>query len=275
MRRVPTSIAVLGLWVSLATAPLAAFGTLLVPNGNPTGGPTVCGPSGCSTLDPSPAVYMASSASTWLLPALSAQGINAANGWTINTGLTLEGTITLETYRPWVENFPAVNCGSFTDVVTPNAGAGGADICLTYQPQGEDPSGSIVRWLQVISTNDPSGFGTTNGYNQGGGYTGYIDNGWTGQTNPPSDPYYGKDDDINSTGYWGNSTAFVDQPARGFQQGLDWDAQVFIAFGDLNAKYLNIYDGVAWGFTLTPEPGTASLIAFGTVLIAIGRRARR
>jgi hypothetical protein len=275
MRRVPTFFAVVGLLGSLAAAPLTATGSLLIPNGNPTGGPTLSSANGSVTLDPSPALYMASSASTWLLPALGAQGISTGNGWTINLLPLAESTITLQTYRPWVEAFPAVSCGSFTDVLTPNAGAGGADICLTYQGQGEDPNGSSVRWLQVIRTNDPSGFGTTNGVNDGGGYYLYIDNGWPGQTVPPSDPYYGKDDDINSTGYFGNSTAFVDQPSRAFQQGLDWDAQVFIAFGNLDAKLLNVYDGVAWGFTMTPEPNTFTLVALGIVMLAVGRRGRR
>jgi hypothetical protein len=274
MRRIPTLLALVCLLHLLAGGPLPAAASLAIPNGNPTGGPTASGVNGSSTLDPSPAVYMAASDSTWLLPALNAQGINAGNGWTINM-LPLEGTITLQTYQPWVEAFPAVNCGSFSDAVTPNAGAGGADICLTYQPQGEDPSGSIVRWLQVIRTNNPSAFGTTNGVNQGGGYYVYIDNGFGGQTVPPTDPFYGADDDNNATGYWGNSTAFVDQPARAFQTGLDWDAQVFIAFGDLNSKYLNIYDGVAWGFTLVPEPNSLTLFAFGTLVLAMVRRARR
>ena len=275
MRRVLTSFAVICLLGSLAAAPLTAAGSMIAPNGNPTGGPTATGPNGSSTLDPSPAGYIASSASSWLIPALNAQGFNAANGWAIFTGLPLAGQITLQTYQPWVENMPAVSCGSFTDAVTPNAGAGGADICLTYSPSGNDPSGTEVRWLQVIRTNDPSAFGTTNGFNEGGGYYQYIDNGWTGQSNPPSDPFYGANDTNDATGYWGNATAFVDQPARAFQFGLDWDAQVFIATGNFAAKQIRIFDGVTWGFTLAPEPDTASLIAFGAVMIAIARRARR
>jgi len=275
MLRRSTSFAVACLLASLVAAPFTAAGSMIAPNGNPTGGPTATSPNGSSTLDPSPAVYMASSASTWLLPALNAQGFNAANGWAIFTGLPLGGQITLQTYQPWVENFPAVNCGSFSDAVTPNAGYGGADICLTYQPVGQDPSGTEVRWLQVIRTNDPSAFGTTNGVNAGGGYYLYIDNGWTGQTVPPSDPFYGANDTNDATGYWGNATAFVDQPARALQQGIDWDAQVFIATGNFAAKQIRVFDGVAWGFVLTPEPNTFALVAFGVVLLAIQRRGRR
>jgi len=34
---------------------------------------------------------------------LNAEGFGAANGWTINFA-ALSGAITMQTYRPWVEN---------------------------------------------------------------------------------------------------------------------------------------------------------------------------
>jgi len=264
-RRVALGLAALG--VSLGSSPVSA--TLMVPNGNPTGAAT----AGPVSLNPSPATYVVDDG-TWLLPALAAQGISAANGWTINFA-PLAGSITLQTYEAWTGTEPAENCGPFNDPAVQRPGAGGANICLTYQPQGEDPSGSIVRWLQVIRTNSPTAFGVTNGANAGGGFTLYIDNGWSGQSNPPTDPFYGADDDDTSTGFHGNSVAFSDAPFRGIAPGIDWQAQAFVAIGSLSAKQLTIFDGVQWGFTIVPEPGTFLLVAMGGLLLGAGRRARR
>jgi len=247
-----------------------AGATLIVPNGNPTGAAAV----GNVILNPSPATYVASSSSTWLLPALAAQGISAGNGWTINF-VPLEGTITLQTYEAWAGTEPAENnCGPFDDGAVARPGSGGANVCLTFQPQGEDPSGSIVRWIQVIRTNSPTAFGTTNGANGGGGYKIYIDDGFTGQSSPPTDPFYGADDDDTSTGYHGNSVALSDAPFRSIAAGIDWQAQAFVAIGNLSAKQLTIFDGVQWGFQIIPEPGTFALVAMGALLLGAGRRAR-
>ena len=257
--------------LALTIVPVAAHAGLTAPNGNPSGaskaGPATNG--GYTLLNVDPANYRTAGNCPWLLPALNAQGFNAANGWTINF-FALTGNIELDTYLAWVDTAPAFTQGKYSDPATPYPGEGGAELGLGYKPQGGDPTGAGVHWIQVIRTNAPSAFGGGNGVNPPGdpGYTYYLDDGWTGQTIPPSNPFY-------DGGYDADSTDFSDTPYRDLLSGDNWQAQVFIATEPVN-KTLDIYDGVWWGFSNpTPEPGTLLLFGSGFVGLSTFLRKRR
>ncbi len=253
-----------------------ALGTFNIPNGNPTG-PAVAQSAngGYVFLDPSPAQYMIAGSCPWLTPALDAQGYSVANGWTINR-IALQGSITLGTYRAWADTDPDVAKGGMSLGAENSLNSGGATIALTYTASTAmgttDPSGDSVRWLQVIRTNRPSGFGTANGDSTfNAGFTIYLDNGWTGNNTPPTNPFYGGDDTDSSTGYAANATAILDRPSRLVDIGTDWEAQAFVSTWDSANKVINIYDGVWWGFQTLPSPGTGTMLALAG-LVAMRRR---
>jgi hypothetical protein len=276
--------------------PLGASAALLIPNGNPTGANPASQWNGSSTLVPSPASYRVAGDCPWIIPALNAEGFNAANLWTINT-VALNGDITLGTYVPWVNTDPAITQGAFNFPAEGKLGFGGANIGLGYNPKAGDPTGAGVHWIQVIHTNSPSAFGTGNaGGVPVGGYTNYIDNGYNGNAgngfNPPTpnNPFY---DDLGA-GYAANSTDFVDAPARVIANGVDWQAQVFVAtWAPNNANdrtkggTITLYDGVWWGFQLAvaagvtdvflvPEPTTVVMWSvFISLAMLVGHLRRR
>lgn len=280
MRRARGLVAAL---VVVAWGSSASLASLSTPNGNPTGPAVALSATngGRSFLDPNPAQYMVAGSCPWLTPALDAQGYSEANGWTINR-IALQGSITLATYRAWADTDPAVSKGGMSLAAENSPGQGGATIALTYTAstaQGTtDPSGASVRWLQVIRTNSPSGYGTANGNTTSvAGSTIYLDNGWNQPTDPPNqrpdNPFYGSDDVDSSTGYAANATGFLDRPRRDLLIGIDWEAQVFVSTWDKANKIINIYDGVWWGFETLPSPGTGTMLALAGIVAVRRRRA--
>lgn len=212
-----------------------------------------------STLDPNPALQMEDC--VWMHDALMAQGFTEQNGWTINFGVDLDGTITIRDYFAWVINEPVVLNRHGTPFGGQAAGPiGGAVLGLDYDAGPGDPTGGDVHWIQVINTDCPSNHGQENGHNGGGGYWEYIDN----APNSPGNPFY---DEFGAAG----SDWFLDIPYRhcgdGCDNACDWEAQVFLATGNLITKTLDIYeDGVWWGFELEcqiPAPGALLVLALG------------
>jgi|GEM_PF-4537020 len=206
--------------------------------------------------------------------ALEAQRFSRGNGWDIQYR-TLNGGLVLDQNEAWAVDEPAQNYYGYNFAAGRRAGLGGCAFALGYAQDDGDPEASDIRWLQVIRTNSPLNWGITRGVGLLGdvGMTWYVDNGWTGQPNPPSDPFYGADDNVNGTGYAANSRGIIDSPSRGLADGVWWEAWVFAATGDLANKRLTIYDGVHWGFRMdtVPTPGTlVMLVASG--LVAARRR---
>lgn len=269
-----------------------AGAALLTPNGNPTGANPAMAANGTSTLDLN-ANYRVAGNCPWLLPALSKEGYNAANNWTINV-IALNGNISLGTYVPWVNADPPVTQGSLGTVppwpAAETANSGGASLGLGYVPAAttsttlgaNNPATTVTHWIQVVHTNDPTRFGALNGVNGGNGYTNYIDDGANfnaaNPNNPqtPNNPFY-------DPGYTANQKDFVDAPYRGLATRDDWQAQVFLAeWAPVNASdrtrggTLDIYDGVWWGFHVAPavgapEPASLSLLS-GCIVMLLRRR---
>jgi hypothetical protein len=274
----------------LAVAGLFAAGSALaglnIPNGNPTGAPTAWDPTTQLSiqLKPNPAVFEPQGNCPWLLPALkvAAQPYNNANNVWNYSFATLQGSITLNSYSAWVNNAPAITFGSGGNTVTAPAqaaaGYGGAAFGITYNPTGTDPTTGI-KWIQVIAATIPSGRGVTYGTNIGGGLTAYLDNSADNGTGAGVDPYYG----WLSGFLYATNQGFLDEPAFQLGAGLgakgqDWEAQAFMSTetstvaDGVTTHNVTIYDGVWWGFTIVPEPGSATLFAGGAVLVFLARR---
>ena len=186
----------------------------MTPNGNPTGPSSAESPlywlSYYYTVSLSPGQAVTPQAwpvNLTLSDVLGAQGFTAANGWTINR-FNLQGNMTLNTYLAFAEAKPAYNSPDGSLIFPGGAvpGAGGAELGLTYNPQGTDPSGFGVHWIQIVATNDP--IPNPNGSVQAGnGTTYYVDD--AAVDNPTMDgPWYDQPDTF------ANSTNFFDAPRR-------------------------------------------------------------
>jgi hypothetical protein len=214
------------------------------------------GVSGWSRLDPWRAQFMPAGSCPWLQPALDAQGYRqirpgvdnpATIGdgrWTINR-LSLAGNLYLDTYKAFVDTAPRVNIDNFT-VYQPTAvpGMGGAAFGLRYVPGNGDPTTGL-HWIQVIRTNVP-----LNGGDDPGAYQIYLDN----AMNAGVSPWYDFPGATSPTGTRTNADGslrdfwMADRPRRNIRNGVDWEAQAFLATWDPGREIINLYDGVWWGW---------------------------
>lgn len=190
---------------------LASFGLnspvqagLLTPSGNPTGASSanspIVGLSSYYTVSLFPSNAYLATGSSWLAPALGAQGFDAAHGWTINYFM-LAGDFRLDTYKAWAETMPAVAEPTISVDAEAANGGGGAAIGLHYT--GADGQ----HWIQVVRTNSP--LGGVPGYNSPSdpGYTWYIDD-------APNLPNLAKDGPFYDAHYTATATDFIDTPGR-------------------------------------------------------------
>jgi hypothetical protein len=269
---------------------------LNAPNGNPTPIPNgYTNYSATANLfvnaTPNPAQFITQGNCPWLLPALSAQGFaqadnsnprgySGANGWTINFA-SLQGSFTLNNYYPWADRQPPFSLNGLSVTDRSGAKTGGSIFGLTYSGAGTDPVGTSAEWIQVIRANDASANEKRFGYDAGGGFTYFLDDFWGGNTianNGTGNPTYDGGYTVNGTtntskGYVSNPTTFMDNPASALTNGLDVEFQVFLAKDDAASKTLTIYDGVWWGFTAIPEPGSWLVFVSGCgVAVVFGRR---
>lgn len=244
-----------------------AHADLLKPNGEFPGGVESVTSEGVTVR-----AFRATLAST-----TDAAGLDAAiRAQNFNWGLggRITGDFRLDQNTAWAQTEPAQNFYGFNFPAVPRPHSGGAAIAIGYVPGFGDPEAVDARWIQLIRTNSPSTFGTTYGVGlvDDVGYTWYLDNGWPNQATPPSDPFYGGDDNNNATGYAGNGRGILDASSRGLAGGVWWEAWAFMSTRDARGN-ITIYDGVHWGFEMTavPTPGALALFTLSG-LVAYRRR---
>ena len=235
-------------------------------------------------LMPNPALYVTTSPSLLTAAQAAAQPYNkdANQQWKFSYATTFNGTFELKTYKA-----NAVGTLSFPEFE------------ISYTPGDGDPAGNDVRWIQVINTNKPSARGMAYGVAGTGangianGMTAYLDNegrkgtgdkpasGW-----PPTDPWYGWLQVPAGMGITDSPTAnsmkFTDTPIQPLVNGLDWQAQAFLAKDTVTvdgAKMIHdvkLYGGVHWGFghsaVAVPEPATSVLMLLAWGMFVSRRR---
>ncbi len=250
-------------------------------------------------LTPNPALYRSAGDCSWLRGELTKEGtaegwINAANKWNFSyVALTEDPTknseITVSTYRAWAETVPNISLPGSKTYGGANPGRGGAEIVLNYKPSAADlaagdpnpawkngiPTGATptMNWIQVLHDNAPIAFEKTNGTAVGGGYYNTLDN--EGNGAKPTDPYYGHLTNFDTV----KGGGFLDAPSRDLVAGVNWQAQAFLSSetdvvaAGVTTHNVTIYDGVWWGFSMTPEPGTWVMLLTGVGCFAlVGRR---
>ncbi|MFA6044256.1 MAG: hypothetical protein WC718_04680 [Phycisphaerales bacterium] len=240
---------------------VANAGMLLKPGGNWPGGSEFAMTGNVKVRSYAPN-YATTAGAAGLSEALQQQTFQ----WDFQGSTT--GNFRLDQNTAWAVNEPAQNFYGYNFPAANRPDTVGNAFAVGYIPGAGDPAIANVRWLQVIRTNTPLQWGIDRGTSISGddGFTWYIDNGWSGQPVPPTDPFYGADDNNNATGYAANGRGLIDSPSRDAQAGIVWEAWAF-ASTRANGS-ITIYDGVHWGWetTAVPTPGSLALMGVGSVL---------
>jgi len=170
--------------------------------------------------------------------------LGANDKWSLTTGtLASEAFLTVTLYRAYVNE--GQGCGLF---------CGGAEIDVSYNNAGSTPfpiSGKPIQdgqavWSQSISTNqkrNPSLPGNP-----------YLDN-------APGTP----NADLGAPAYpfQYDGSLFYDKPSR--DATANWLGDAWISTLDRSSRTLTVYDGLEWGFNVSPVPefSTWAMMLFG------------
>ncbi len=182
--------------------------------------------------------------------------------WTPGSDQGLNGTLTINRYtaRDYGVN-PNPN------LATPR---GGADMIATYVPGGGDPALTDLRWIQLYTDNA----------GPGGAERVHIDP----FPNDDTLPWYYTNDEMQDLAGAGNPLAlgkFEDHPSdfistAPFSRTVQFET--YLASFDANTLVATVYDGFAWGYTITvvPEPSSWIMGILGAAsLFVVAVRGRR
>jgi len=230
------------------------------------------------TLDPDPisdgGVFLTTSPSTSFINAMT-QSLAAADWWgstitTFNYVGTLNGTLNIEVYNAAIKS-------TYT---------GGAQLLATYTRGAGDPAANSLFWIQVVTTNKPNGGETIpypdvyfSPYAAGQKLPFYYTpaetvldaNPYTtpGQPNIYSSNFTYGPDNIAIT----YDISFWDWPSR--TPNATWRGELFLATYDAADKYVEIFEGINWGFDVSGSPLPPSLFLLLTGLPVVLWRSRR
>ena len=161
--------------------------------------------------------------------------------------------------------------------------SGGAEFLLHYERGAGDPAATDLFWIQVVDTNKKNGGETIpypdvyfSGYPSGSNLPFFFR---PDETEIDNNSYVGRQD-IRSSSYhltgheYIYDMAFWDFPSR-FHDAY-WTGELFLASYDQAHNFVQVYDGVKWGFTIIPEPSSLSLLAIPLLLLLMANpRLRR
>jgi len=297
--------------VIVVSAAQSSFANLQTPFGNPTGAGIAYStnlPGEFSELIPRPAVYLTAGTdpANWVFEVLEIlQAVNYAGTtgpnptavWTfVHAAQALQGGIELTHYYAWADTPPAFTVGTMTFAADPNGNYGGAVIGLTYKPstqQGttdpqltltpypDDPDdiatmapGTYYGFIQVLRDTDPTPFETQFGQLGTDGFTYSVDNPFSVDTNGiPTSPFY-------NVGGAAQNQFFADRPQNPYN-GATIEFAVFVATDTVTINNqgvrthsVTLYDGVNWGFHVSPEPGSFAMCAGAAFAWLAGRSVR-
>jgi hypothetical protein len=205
---------------------------------------------------------------------LNAQGFTAANNWTlVNNLLTLANNATF-------------NITQYNLFLNGAGTAFGEDMDFTLNPNLTGPvvpagSTATLHWLQVLNEDKQyNGFGFAIAGQQG---FWQVDNGDVNggpAAGAGTGPYY----DSNSAGGFSVPPGFHDAPQfyagvgtyLHFETSPAWDVFTPAGGGKPAMESIDVADfGLAWGFTIVPEPSTSVLMIVGLALSGVFARLRR
>ena len=180
-----------------------------------------------------------------------------AQQWTMaKKDLSDTATLTVSTYRAFVnEDGCGIRCG-------------GAEIRIDYTPGGAaDPPG----------IKDPTKIGAGDAV-----WSQSVDTSAKLANSLPGNPYLDNPTNIANPDlgppaypFQYATSFFYDKPSR--NATAIWIGDAYITTANYTTRTLTVYDGVEWGFTVTPVPEPSALLmaGLGALMLAIYKRRRR
>jgi hypothetical protein len=154
-------------------------------------------------------------------------------------------------------------------------GSGAAQLLVHYERGATDPAANTLFWIQTVSTSlrgnnvpamevIPYADVYASPYAANMKLPFYFT---PAETTLDNNPYVGRANIRSSnftigTNNFNYDIAFWDQPSRPINNY--WEGELFLATFDSAAHYVQVLDGIDWGFNVVPQP--ASLVLMSTAL---------